>query len=766
MKTPILQDADSKSILSSDRPISEAKADRLGRQGFARTIANAVKAWRGRDSLVVALYGPWGSGKSSVKNMVVESLSAGKEQSAVVIDFNPWQLAGRSQIAEIFFDEVGIALGAGDVASQETRKTLVAKWRRYAARLRATGDLAKIMVRPLQLALFLLGLTLIIRWISLPAVSTVLGCLLLLSSMVMFISRVADNVIAFLDVGVGVGKKSLAEVKRDLAISLQSLSKPMLVVIDDIDRLVPADLQEVFRLVKANADLPNLVYLLLGDRTVIERHIQEVMKVNGHDYLEKIVQVPFDIPIVDRKRVHEILFEGLNRLLSGAAVSKQFDQHRWGNVFVGGLAEYFLTLRQVHRFLSTFSFHVSLLSSEGTLEVNPVDLIALEVLRVFEPIVYQSIPTNQKPLTATSEYEMGMPREAAKQAILGLIDLAAEDRRSAVREIIKRLFPPAEWALGGMNYGYGFADTWFRELRVCSQDVFNRYFELAVGQGDLSQAAIDRILAVTGDRDRLRSELVSLHGQGLLEVAMDRFEAYKETVPLTDAGPFVTALFDVGDLLSDKSLGFVISPMMHADRIIYWFLKREPDPVRRATLIKAAIDETTGLALPVFFVSAQEKGAERRPEDERLVTDNDLPTLCAGCFQKVAAAAMSGDLASNPDLSSLLFRWRDWDSVAAPSAYCTSLIGSASGLLVLLRSFVRQSISQAMGDRVGRVRRYIKMSELCGFITADALVAEVNKIDVAILSDEDRELLVLFAKAVKRQAAGKSDDSPFRADED
>ena len=60
--------------LSADRPISSFSEDLLDRKPFADALANAFIQWHGEDSLVAALYGPWGSGKSSVKNMILEMI--------------------------------------------------------------------------------------------------------------------------------------------------------------------------------------------------------------------------------------------------------------------------------------------------------------------------------------------------------------------------------------------------------------------------------------------------------------------------------------------------------------------------------------------------------------------------------------------------------------------------------------------------------------------------------------------------------------------
>ena len=83
---------------STDRPIERRADDRLGRRGFAEAIASAVRGWRGRDSLVIALYGVWGTGKSSVKNMVIEALKERKTEDVLVAQFNSWQFANREQL--------------------------------------------------------------------------------------------------------------------------------------------------------------------------------------------------------------------------------------------------------------------------------------------------------------------------------------------------------------------------------------------------------------------------------------------------------------------------------------------------------------------------------------------------------------------------------------------------------------------------------------------------------------------------------------------
>lgn len=94
---------------SADRPIASRRDDLLGRADFAESFAKAIEGWRHRDSLVVALYGAWGSGKTSLKNMTLDFLKGG--DAIDIIEFSPWEWASQEQIAEAFFDQIGGALG-------------------------------------------------------------------------------------------------------------------------------------------------------------------------------------------------------------------------------------------------------------------------------------------------------------------------------------------------------------------------------------------------------------------------------------------------------------------------------------------------------------------------------------------------------------------------------------------------------------------------------------------------------------------------------
>jgi hypothetical protein len=537
---------------------------------------------------------------------------------------------------------------------------------------------------------------------------------------------------------------------------------PILVVIDDLDRLTPSELLEMLQLVKANGDFPNLVYLLVCDREIVEGHISEEMKApEGRDYLEKIAQVAFDVPLIDRRSVHEILFKGLDTLLADIPVSKHFNQTRWGNIFYGGLEHYFGTLRQVNRFLSSLSFHISLFKGEDSFEVNVIDLIALEVLRVHEPELYRALPANKDLLTAVSDLGIGKS-DKERQKLNAILNAVPPTRLEGARELIGRLFPPAQWAFGGSHCGVDFADSWYRELRVCSEDVFDRYFHLIVPKGDLSQAAVDRLLRATADRDALRQELNNLASKGLLKVAMDRLEAYKQEIPIGHAVPFVTAIFDVGDLLSMDDSGMIgIASAMHAQRIVLWYLKQEQDPLKRGVALGAAIEKTDGLNLPVRFTGLIDPNQQSGTPGEEFVPADVFQELKETCVRKIATRLNAGPLPNDlvKNLLGILYHWRAWAGPDGPTAFCESLIQTTDGLLQFLRAFVVCARGHALTDHVVTSDCYIRRSDIEAFLPFDMVETKVSSLaSDAALSAEDQRAVSAFKDAAERRRTGKSDE--------
>ena len=297
--------------------------------------------------------------------------------------------------------------------------------------------------------------------------------------------------------------------------------------------------------------------------------------------------------------------------------------------------------------------------------------------------------------------------------------------------------------------------------------MFDRYFHLTIPEGDISQAQLDRILSLAGNHAGLVTEFRALNEGGLLGVLLDRLEAYKQKIDVSNAVTFVTALFDIGDELPDDRGGFfTISAEMHANRIIYWYLKQEEDIGKRGEILKKAMNATMGLYLPIIIASLDGNEEERKKDpDAFTVTDTDLEELHRICLKRIEQAVGSGALASHPKMLYILYRWREWKSPDSSRQWVEKLIDSGDGVLSFLTACLHRSTSHGMGDHVSQEHWRIKMKTVEDFVSVDILEEKVAALSCENLSDDQKKAVKAFQKAIKRQQEGRSDDD-WRNDDD
>jgi hypothetical protein len=235
--------------LPTDAPISTAEQDILGRTGFANELAEVIANQQTTESLVLALRGDWGSGKSSLKNLIIGVLQARFREQVRVLEFNPWQWGSDETISRAFFREIAAALGQADHSLRGLRRAY--KFREYAklltslsGTLKLAGEKTSSVVGWLSgIGLLTAGAGLVLP--GLP-VTKVAAALLMIGGVIAIFAKVVGTLGAEKDHG-----KPLELVRADLEDRLKSLPRNLLVVVDDIDRLEPEQIRLVVRLVKS-----------------------------------------------------------------------------------------------------------------------------------------------------------------------------------------------------------------------------------------------------------------------------------------------------------------------------------------------------------------------------------------------------------------------------------------------------------------------------------------------------------------------------------
>ena len=159
---------------------------------------------------------------------------------------------------------------------------------------------------------------------------------------------------------------SAAENKKIVKNILKTSSKihkpaKLIIIIDDIDRLDSNEIQEVFMLVKKNADFPNTLYLLAFDEEVVKKALID-KGTPEHNYLDKIIQASLHVPAINPVQFAQYLSKNLHGVLAELPESAQ--KYRGGNdqylkhVYNSGFDKLFTNIRDVKRFRNTLMPHI------------------------------------------------------------------------------------------------------------------------------------------------------------------------------------------------------------------------------------------------------------------------------------------------------------------------------------------------------------------------------------------------------------------------
>ena len=421
--------------LSADRPCNDPKDDLFGHAPFARHLAKTIRCHRGGDGLVIALHGPWGSGKTTILNYVCHYLEAEKTEDAdppVVVHFNPWWFSGREDLAQTFLRQLQAALPAKN------------------AKLKRVGDLLGEYGEDLGRAVDLIGVTCgsggmagrILEW--------------------MFKRRPRD----------------VPALKARIADALREAKVRILVIIDDIDRLDHDEVRQLFAVIKALADFPFVTYLLAFDREAAVQAIERDSGLPGARYLEKIIQVPFEIPLIDRPALERALSARLATVL-GQHPGIALDSKRWDWVYVFGIVPLIRVPRDVVRYINAISVTFPAVADE----VNPIDFFAIEAIRIFLPKLYDLIRSNESKVTG-----WGSSRRTNADSILDALRSAWDQSlpsevRDDFRTAVYCLFP----GIGGQTGdSKDVLPEWRRDRRICHPELFHIYFRLSLLPGAVS----------------------------------------------------------------------------------------------------------------------------------------------------------------------------------------------------------------------------------------------------------------------------------------
>ena len=694
-------------MFKPDIPISKCTDDLLGHAPFSQAFGKALLEYADKESIVTALYGDWGSGKSSIINMAQEYIREKADglddaQKPVLLEFNPWNHSDQSHLISQFFKVLSGALNRQDYGGQATEigKKLEA-YSHFFTPLAMIPD-------PTGLGI---GVALVAK-LGLKMVG----------------KATSERGAAY--------SKDLQQAREELNALLAAESRKIIIVIDDIDRLPDTEIRQIFQLVKMLGDFPNTIYVLSFDRYVVSRALDKVQADKGAAYLEKIIQFSIEVPPIDQSELEKLLFTQLDEIVHEIP-EERWDQTYWWNVYQEGMKHYFRSLRDVIRYVNTLKFSFGMVRAE----VNAIDFIAMTSLQVFEPALYFGIRDNKSLFVEPLRDSYGGNHCEQEQARLDeIIKRATVLSELDMRQFLSRLFPKVRSVYENIGFDGAYIDSMRPIGRICHPENFNTFFRLTLPEGEISKSEMDSILGLTNDLGAFAEALRSLSDAGrigrFLELILDHT---KEQIPLDIAPNIVIVLMNIGDTFPEENGGmFDVDTSKKVLRVFYQLGKRYDTQEERFNLLQPAMEkaeESLWTVVREVSILGREHGKatteeKLAPEEERTVNAEQLTMLEQIALEKIKAWVAAGRLPSHRKFVSILYFWKrllpeDSDEI---SVFVSELVETTEGLLVFVTAFLRQSTSQAIGDSVSQKNWWIDPKNIADFTDADAVTERMREV--------------------------------------
>jgi len=494
---------------TTDKPIYDKDLDAFQRYGFSKRIAETIVERNNRDSLVFGIFGVWGEGKSSVLNFINNELSSQDEILTLV--FNPWRYGNEDTLIKNFLKKVSELLGEELSSNREKFASFVAKY---------------------------------------GSVASIIG-------------------VDFSEAGKNLADVDLEDLKKRVDEFISESGKRLVIFIDDIDRLDKQEIYSLFRLVKLTADFKNTTYILSFDHEMVASALGERFgsgdKKAGENFLEKIIQVPLSIPKAQPAALKKFCFKLVDNAIlnSGLNLAKD-DVQRFVDQFTTNILSRLTTPRLAVRYGNTLSFSLPLLKGE----VNIIDLMLIEALRVFYPEHYSFVKNNPDYFIGSYQQTYGHGQNQSKIDLIKerfkKLDTNLDEKdRPKIRALLSNLFPILDTAFGNFHFGNNSYNEWYINRRIVSTKYFDRYFSYDVIEGDISDVEFDlfiKFLAETDDIAAIISKVQSIIDKTSVDNFIQKLRSLENDYSWESSKKISKALSDLSENFPKKggmlSMGF------------------------------------------------------------------------------------------------------------------------------------------------------------------------------------------------------------------
>lgn len=609
----------------TDKPIENNSDDLLGRASFSERVGETIYNFDAEDGLVIGLYGSWGSGKTSVVNMIVNHIEEkSTDNKPLIIKFEPWNYLDSDNLISIFFRNLKEHI---EIEGNEELKK------------RKVGEKLKDYADAFDAA----------------SLFPVIG------------SGLAPLIKTFVKVqGENLSKvPSLEETKKKVEHALSELDNKIIIVIDDIDRLTNPQIRDIFQLVKQLGDFPNIVYILVMEREVVARALNEVHNVDGNEYLEKIIQVPFEIPELNKQKVNSVFLNKLETVIESINSEFVLDKEYWSVIFQYCISPYLENLRDVNRVINIFQFKYTDLYKETSFE----DLIAITTIEVMKPDFYKWIYRNKTDICGeiSSSYFIGgsTEKENSRDYYSEFENLNIDPETAL--DSVATLFPRFKQQVRKFR---NYSNSNIRKNnRIAHAEKFDLYFSFNLEDVKVPRIEIEDII-YNKNIESLSTSINNINERGNIRYLLDEIQVMVNDIPYDRLDLILYVLLKSMWKFNDENSKniFSTSESLKAESIANEILKRFKSEEERYEVIKKSLSDidSIGLASIGIIINRIESSYARiedglENEENQIISIEQLDSLEEIYLERLNELKNSHSVFSLKDFGFILYFWERID---------------------------------------------------------------------------------------------------------
>ena len=470
--------------INFDIPLQAANAlqgDKLDRTGYAESAAAALRKVSSSAGLVVSIEGAWGSGKTSALAMIEAILNQpGAAHQPLIVHFNPWLVGEKDVLLRHFLSRIAGAINLSD--HSRDGKKVAKEIKAYSKAF----DLVKLIpgAEP---------------WTS------------LIKSVFDAVGDATGSIAEYKTPDIEAYKQKVEE-------ALRQFQRPIIVFIDDIDRLFPNEVFEMVRIIKAVGELPHVGYVLAWDSAYVSSALEKLGVPYAGSYLDKVVQIRMPLPSLSLSARRKLINDALDELAPEALVPrfKAHDQ-RLSGLYYSGLRELLDQPRDMARVFNA----VRMIEPPLRGEIVFADILGLAALSVKAPAVFELLRRNPRLFVGRVVDDHGLLEKSEDVIKDGTPERGlaydASSSPSSVQRVVHYLFPSVaeaedSYALGHASYVDG---TIAHPARLAVA------LQLSVTSGDVSLEAAKRYLQQPEQRLAVIESLTTENCYAFLELLGD-----------------------------------------------------------------------------------------------------------------------------------------------------------------------------------------------------------------------------------------------------